>query len=159
MPTANASAGTLDERTITPSAKRGGAMDFSYGTNNMSREFIRLQSGYIGHSGVRAYVSFSNTHSRQWMGGGINQREHVDFGLQKDFNNGSYIKLFTSWNNSMFTIDNYATAAQFYNYKHTGEGFNRTASWNPTAANAGDYWKSNLDSWNQFLSALRCMWS
>lgn len=151
MPTANASAGALDERTITPSAKRGGAMDFSYGTNNMSREFIRLQSGYIGHSGVRTYASFSNTHSRQWMGGGINQREHVDFGLQKDFNNGSYIKLFTSWNNSMFTIDNYATAAQFYNYKHTGEGFNRTASWNPTAANAGDYWKSNLDSWNQFF--------
>jgi len=147
MPTANAAAGTLDERTITPSEKRGGSVDFSYGTNNFSREFIRLQSGYIGHSGVRAYVSFSNAHSRQWMGGGINERKHVDFGLQKDFDNGSFIKLFTSWHNSMFTIDNYATAAEFYNYKHTGEGFDRS---NSQAAGA-NYWKGNLDSWNQFF--------
>lgn len=147
MPTANAAAGTLDERTITPSEKRGGSVDFSYGTNNFSREFIRLQSGYIGHSGVRTYVSFSNAHARQWMGGGINERKHVDFGLQKDFDNGSFIKLFTSWHNSMFTIDNYATASEFYDYKHNGVGYNRSNS----QAAGGNYWKGNLDSWNQFF--------
>ncbi|MCI1530652.1 MAG: Plug domain-containing protein, partial [Acetobacter sp.] len=69
-PATRAAAGTLDEKTRTPDKKAGGAMDFSYGTNNMSREFLRLESGYIGNSGIRMYISGSHAHARQWMGAG-----------------------------------------------------------------------------------------
>lgn len=150
-PASNAAAGTLEERTITPSQKMGGMVDFSYGTNNLSREFIRLESGRIGNSGVRAYISFSNAHARQWMGAGTNERKHVDVGIQKDFANGSYLKFFGSWHNSLFTIDAYPTESQFFAYKHTGQGYNRTNVWDPTSPTAGNYWRSNLDSWNQFF--------
>ncbi|MFT9380837.1 MULTISPECIES: TonB-dependent receptor [unclassified Gluconobacter] len=150
-PASNATAGTLDERTRTPGKKAGGSMDFSYGTNNMSREFVRLESGEIGNSGIRSYISVSNTHSRQWMGAGTNRRTHVDVGVFKEFTNGSTVKFFGSWNNSMFTIDAYPDAQTFYNYKHTGQGYNRTNVWDRNSTSAGNYWQGNIDSWNQFF--------
>jgi len=152
-PAPNASAGTLDERTITPSHERGGTFDFSFGTYGLSRQFIRLQSGDIGNSGIRSYIAFGNIRSSQWNGAGVNQLRHIDVGAQKDFKNGSTAKLFVSWNNANFPIDNYPTESQFFTYKHTGTGFDRSTTWDPNAANAGNYWKSNIDSWNQFYVA------
>ncbi|MQR98178.1 TonB-dependent receptor [Gluconobacter aidae] len=149
LPVMSAAGGVMAEETRTPSHKRGGLIDFSYGTNNLSREFIRLESGEIGHSGVRGYFSFSNTHARSWMGAGINQRKHIDFGLQKDWKNGSNAKFFLSWNSADFIIDNYPTSDQFFRYKHTGQGYGRT---NDKTSN--NYWGNNNDHWNQiFISA------
>jgi len=149
LPVMSAAGGVLQEQSVTPSFKSGGMMDFSYGTNNLSREFLRLESGEIGHSGVRGFVSFSNTHTRSWIGSGINNRRHLDFGVQKDWSNGSTAKAFVSWNNENFVIDNYPTAQEFYSYKHTGQGYGRSAD--PANAN---YWKNNNDHWNQvFLTA------
>lgn len=149
LPAMSAAGGVMNQRSRTASKKFGGMMDFSYGTNNMSREFIRLDSGEIGHTGVRSYFSFSNTHSRSWMGSGINQRKHIDFGLQKDWNNGSNARLFVSWNSEDFTIDAYPDSTAFENYKRTGEGYGRNSD--PTSDN---YWKNNNSHWNQiFLTA------
>lgn len=149
IPVTSAAAGIMDERSHTPTEKRGGMVDFSYGTNNLSREFIRLESGNIYNTGIRSYFSFSNTHARSWMGSGINQRKHIDFGVQKDWQNGSFAKFFLSWNYEDFTIDNFSNASQFYNYKHTGEGFGRSA--NPASNN---YWGNNINHWNKiFLTA------
>ncbi|GCE84341.1 TonB-dependent receptor [Komagataeibacter diospyri] len=149
LPAMSAAGGVMNERSHTASHKFGGMTDFSYGTNNMSREFIRLESGDIGKTGIRSYFSFSNTHSRSWMGSGINQRKHIDFGLQKDWDNGSNARLFVSWNSEDFTIDAYPDSTAFYNYKHTGTGYGRNSD--PTSDN---YWKNNNDHWNQiFLTA------
>ncbi|MBB2163945.1 TonB-dependent receptor [Gluconacetobacter sp. 1b LMG 1731] len=149
LPVMSAAGGVMNERSHTAAQKFGGLMDFSYGTNNMSREFLRLESGEIGNTGVRGYLSFSNTHSRSWMGAGINDRHHLDFGVQKDWQNGSTAKLFLSWSNENFTIDNYPTEDQFYRYKHTGQGWGRSAD--PKNDN---YWLNSKDHWNQvFLTA------
>ncbi|NVN11254.1 TonB-dependent receptor [Nguyenibacter vanlangensis] len=149
LPVMSAAAGVMDERSHTAAHQFGGLMDFSYGTNNLSREFLRLESGEIGNSGVRSYLSFSNTHSRSWMGSGINERRHLDFGIQKDWQNGSTAKVFLSWNNENFTIDNYPTAQEFYRYKHTGQGWGRSDD--PRNDN---YWQNSKDHWNQvFLTA------
>ncbi len=146
LPVMSAAGGTMNEQTHTPAKKFGGLVDFSYGTNNLSREFIRLDTGEIGHTGVHGYFSFSNTHTRSWMGAGINDRRHIDFGLNKLWENGSYAKTFVSWNWEDFTIDNYPTAQQFYRYKHTGQGYGRSAD----SSNI-NYWKNNTDYWNQVL--------
>ena len=149
LPVMSAAGGVMNERSHTASHKFGGMTDFSYGTNNLSREFIRLESGDIGNTGVRSFFSFSNSHARSWMGSGINQRKHIDFGLQKDWQNGSTARLFLSWNSEDFTIDSYPDATAFYNYKHTGVGYGRNSD--PSSDN---YWKNNNDHWNQiFLTA------
>ncbi|GBQ20099.1 TonB-dependent receptor [Gluconacetobacter sacchari DSM 12717] len=151
LPTTTAAAGVLNETTHTPSHKFAVLTDFSYGTNNLSREFLRLESGDIGNSGVRGYLSFSNTHARSWMGAGINQRHHLDFGVRKDWTNGSLAKLFMSWNNEDFVVDNYPTVGQFLQYKHTGNGYGRM----PGIDSAGnDSWKNNVNHWNNiFINA------
>ncbi|ARW17593.1 TonB-dependent receptor [Komagataeibacter europaeus] len=149
LPVMSAAGGVMNEHSHTASHKFGGMTDFSYGTNNLSREFIRLESGDIGKTGIRGYFSFSNTHARSWMGSGINQRKHIDFGLQKDWENGSNARLFLSWNSEDFTIDAYPDSTAFYDYKHTGTGYGRNSD--PTSDN---YWKNNNDHWNQiFLTA------
>lgn len=149
LPTMSAAGGVMNSRTHLPSEKMGGMVDFSYGTNNLSREFIRLESGEIGKTGIKSYFSFSNTHDRSWMGAGTNQRKHIDFGVRKDWENGSNAHLFLSWNSEDFVIDNYPTADEFYKYKHTGQGWGRSAD--PKSDN---YWKNNNDHWNQvFLTA------
>lgn len=149
LPVMSAAGGVMAEATRTPAQKRGGLIDFSYGTNNLSREFLRLESGEIGHSGVRGYFSFSNTHARSWMGAGTNQRKHIDFGLRKDWKNGSNAKFFLSWNSADFIIDNYPTSDQFFRYKHTGQGYGRTDD-----RKSNNYWGNNNDHWNQiFISA------
>ncbi|WP_026397134.1 TonB-dependent receptor [Acetobacter nitrogenifigens] len=154
MPITAAAGGVLDETTHTPTDKFGGMVDFSYGTNNMSREFIRLESGEIGHSGVKGYFSFSNTHARSWLGSGINWRKHIDFGMKKTWANGSTNDIFISWNYEDFTIDHKPTAAEFYDLKHNGVNYNKTNTWDPTSDDANRYWKNNIDHWNQlFLSA------
>ncbi|GBQ12942.1 TonB-dependent receptor [Swaminathania salitolerans] len=149
LPVMSAAAGTMNEQSHTPARHFGGLVDFSYGTNNLSREFMRVDTGEIGHTGVRGFFSFSNTHARSWMGAGINERRHIDFGLNKTWDNGSYARTFVSWNWEDFTIDNYPTAQEFYLYKHTGQGYGRSAD----SGNI-NYWKNNTDYWNQvFLSA------
>ncbi|MBS1051063.1 TonB-dependent receptor domain-containing protein [Gluconobacter japonicus] len=151
LPATSAAAGVMNEISHDPSHQFGGLVDFSYGTNNLSREFIRVESGDIAKTGLRSYLSFSNTHARSWMGAGINQRRHLDFGIRKDWENGSYAKLFMSWNYEDFVIDNYPTAAQFHQYKETGTGYGRKAEFDSIG---NDYWKNNIDHWNQlFLSA------
>ncbi|WP_084366802.1 TonB-dependent receptor [Neokomagataea thailandica] len=151
MPATSAAAGVMNETSHDPDHKFGGMMDFSYGTNNLSREFFRLESGDLGRTGVRSYLSFSNSHARSWMGAGINQRRHLDFGLRKDWDNGSFAKVFMSWNSENFVIDRYPTATEFFTYKHTGQGYGRKAEFDKAG---NDYWKNNVDHWNQlFLTA------
>ncbi|WP_338332265.1 TonB-dependent receptor domain-containing protein [Acetobacter sp. LMG 32666] len=149
LPVMSAAGGVMNSRTHMPSDKMGGMVDFSYGTNNLSREFIRLESGEIGKTGIKGYFSFSNTHDRSWMGAGSNQRKHIDFGVRKDWENGSNAHLFLSWNSEDFVIDNYPTADQFHKYKRTGEGYGRSAD-----SKNVNYWRNNNDHWNQiFLTA------
>jgi iron complex outermembrane recepter protein len=149
LPVTAAAAGVLDETTHTPMDKFGGLIDFSYGTNNLSREFLRVESGMLGQSGIKSYVSFSNSHARSWLGTGVSDRKHIDFGARKTWANGSTNDVFLSWNYEDFTIDVKPTEAQFLSYKHTGISYNRNAD--PTS---GNYWKNNNDHWSQiFLSA------
>lgn len=151
VPATAAAGGVMNEVTHDPSHKFGGMTDFSYGTNNLSREFLRLESGDIGNTGVRSFLSFSNTHARTWVGAGINNRRHLDFGMRKDWQNGSFARFFLSWNNEDSVVNNYPTASQFYTFKHTGQSYGHTAGFD---AKNNDYWKNNLDIWNEiFLTA------
>lgn len=61
LPVTSAAAGVLNQATHDPSHNFGGTMDFSYGTNNLARQFIRLKSGDVGNTGSRGFVSFAHT--------------------------------------------------------------------------------------------------
>lgn len=147
LPASTSAGGVMKVVTHTPSEHFAAKTDFSYGTNNMSREFARVETGNIKNSGVRSYMSFSNTHARSWMGAGINSRYNVDIGVEKNFSNGSWFKLFGSWDRTDAMESVYPTAAQFYTYKHTGTGYGRSGAFDPSNNN---FWKDNITHWDQF---------
>ncbi|WP_086552878.1 TonB-dependent receptor [Acetobacter orientalis] len=149
LPVTTAAAGVMDAGTITPDHKFGGMTDFSYGTNNMSREFLRVNSGDIGNTGLRGYLSFSHEHARNWMGPGVNERRHLDFGARKDFDNGSFINLFASWNHQFTSIPLYPTAQQFLDKKHGNGSFSYSAQYNPQAPSQYVGLVGNM--WDQFF--------
>lgn len=149
LPVTSAAAGVMDAGTIAPDHKFGGMMDFSYGSNNLSREFLRVNSGDIGNSGVRGYMSFSHEHARNWIGPGTNERRHLDFGARKDFDNGSFINLFASWNHQFTAMPLYPTSQQFFDKKNGRGSFSYTSEYNP--ANPSRYSGLVGNMWDQFF--------
>lgn len=58
----------------------------SYGTN---KDFIRYDTGEIGHTGVHAFASGSYSRSDMWRGAGDIRKWHVDAALTKSWAKGS----------------------------------------------------------------------
>ncbi|MFT8464759.1 TonB-dependent receptor [Acetobacter persici] len=154
LPVTTAAAGVMDEKTITPGSKFGGMTDFSYGTNNLSREFIRVNTGDIGRNGPQAYVSFSHAFARNWNGPGTADRKHIDFGLAKNFDNGSTFNLFLSWNKQSNIW--YASIGEqaFYEQKNGRAYTNYNYVKDYNLKNASRYYKyAAYDQNSVFLSA------
>lgn len=66
----------------------------SYGTN---KDFIRYDTGEIGHTGIKAFASGSYSRGDMWRGVGDIERWHVDAALTKQWNKGSDSKIIFGW--------------------------------------------------------------
>ncbi|MFW7268050.1 TonB-dependent receptor [Gluconacetobacter sp. Hr-1-5] len=88
------SAGGLMSLTLRdPSHKRGGLADFTYGSFGTDREFMRVESGDVGSTGLRAYLSYYHIAGGQLAGAGRIVQHHVDFKVSKDWGKRSYSSL------------------------------------------------------------------
>ena len=102
-PVQTASGGEMIESVRDPSHKRGGLVDYSYGSFRGQRIFGRLESGDIGQTGLRVMASYSRTASDNFTGPGRNTRDHADFKLVKEWADRAKTSLFISysnWNNA-----------------------------------------------------------
>lgn len=77
-PLINAAGGQIAAFEINPSHKMGGFTDFMGGTHSANKQFIRFNTGDIGNSGIRGFMSFSHTASNNSRGPGNQHRYHVD---------------------------------------------------------------------------------
>ncbi|RFD18822.1 TonB-dependent receptor, partial [Komagataeibacter melaceti] len=147
-PSISAAAGSAHATLIDPSHHRGGFVDFSYGSYDMHREFVRLESGDIGHTGVRAFVSFSNTASNNWRGPGNFRRKHVDFKLIKEFTPDSNWTVTASYNTNSLQLDQNPTAEQFREY---GKHFDYSSTY--SKSNNLNYYKYGLDAFQNLIAS------
>lgn len=108
--------GQVSVSRVLPSHNAGGMVDLTYGTFGTRREFIRAESGDIGHSGVRTYASFSDTRSDPMRGYGFSRRDHVDFMAVKEWGDGNYAHLMFSYHDQDATALRYPTLAGFKQY-------------------------------------------
>ncbi|KXV34746.1 TonB-dependent receptor [Gluconobacter thailandicus] len=99
IPTVYSAGGTMNVRIRNPEYTRSGQVDVSYGSHQMNRQFLRYDTGEIGHTGLRAFASFSNLTSQAWRGPGRNLRRHMDFKAIKDWAPESYTSLSFTYNN------------------------------------------------------------
>ncbi|MBR0559787.1 TonB-dependent receptor [Neokomagataea sp. TBRC 2177] len=100
-PLYNAVGGELTESLRDPSHKFGGLANFSYGSFSLKREFIRLDTGDIGHTGIRGFLSFSARTADEWRGVGQTRRYHVDGKFMKEWGDGNKYSFVLSYNDPL----------------------------------------------------------
>ncbi|MDR3513563.1 MAG: TonB-dependent receptor [Caulobacteraceae bacterium] len=113
VPTFGAAAGLVEMHFRDPAMRPGGFINLSAGSDRYNSEFLRLDSGEIGNTGVRGFISASITRADAWHGPGVDQRHHVDFKAIKEFGNGSESALSVAWNHQLFMLDRWPTLAQW----------------------------------------------
>ncbi len=141
-PVVSAAGGLVEIAMIDPTVAPGGLVDVSTGTFKLNREFIRLNSGVIGNTGIRAMFAFSNTQANNWEGPGGAHKKHIDFKAVKDFADGSHTSLTVAYNDEVTNTFNTAAMTQS-NYltqieKGNSESFAATYA-GPNAAGANFY--------------------
>ena len=147
-PLFNSAGGVLSVDLVKPDEHPGGLIDYSFGSYKTNREFIRLETGEIGRSGVRGFVSFSNTTYGDWRGSGRGLRRHFDSKLEKDWGL-DHVEIVASYNEDNQPFYDNPTLAS---YRAVGDSYNYGSSF--TGPLDGSYWKLNQVSFkNLILSA------
>lgn len=121
-PTTRSSAGTAYIQMRDPSHQAGGAIDQTIGSDSLNREYVRLETGDIGNTGLRGFFSFAHTFADNWIGPGDNDMKHYDLKVVKDFQNNSQIAVEFTHQTEYLQNYLYPTKSQFDEYKATGEG-------------------------------------
>ena len=122
---------TLDD----PRATRQLLADLSLGSHALRRVFVRGDTGVIGGSGIKAFLSYSDTRADNWRGAGYDTRRHVDAKLLRDWSEGSRASLALSYNDANSSSYPSPTLAE---WQAEGRGFNYDARYTPGNSN---YWR------------------
>jgi iron complex outermembrane receptor protein len=136
-PVISAAGGLITLTMLDPSLAPGGSIDASYGSYNTNREFLRLDTGLIGNTGVRAFISGSNTDSDQWRGPGRVKRQHIDYKLVKEWGDGNRITLTGTYHDGI--TPNYILPT-LSDFQTNGTHDNYEPSFTP---GDGNYWRLN----------------
>jgi len=138
-PVVNAVGGLLALSLDAPHREFGVLADASLGSFNQRRVFARVDSGPIGKSPLRAFLSYSNNRADNWRGPGVDTRQHIDAKIAAEWGNGNKASLSVSYNDASNSTYRSPTLAD---WQAQGRGFNYAARY---GANAGggdlDYWK------------------
>lgn len=141
-PVVSGAGGLVEITMVDPTMNPGGLIDVSTGTYKLNREFIRLNTGVIGDSGLRMMFAFSNTQANNWEGPGGAHKKHIDFKAVKDFANGSRTSLTVAYNDEVADFFNSGgvTQANYLNLITKGNSNSYSATYaDPNAAGANFY--------------------
>ncbi|MFT8481978.1 MAG: TonB-dependent receptor [Gluconobacter cerinus] len=132
-----------------PADKMTAYAEASGGTHSTNKEFVRFDTGEIGHSGVRAFASGSYSSANLWRGPGQMDRWHVDAAIEKRWAPKSSSELIFGYNKANQTEWLYPTLAQWNTY---GTGYNTHGTYTK-----GDtlYYKLNTKATNAVVGALK----
>jgi iron complex outermembrane receptor protein len=132
VPSFGAVGGLVEMKFRDPSMTPGAFVNLSTGSDQYQSEFIRADSGVIGNTGVREFLSLSQTSAAFWHGPGVDTRTHADFKIIKDFGGGTETALSIAWNRQEFMLDRWPTLAQWNTY---GLGWTYDAKYTPGDTN------------------------
>ncbi|WP_322966197.1 TonB-dependent receptor [Sphingomonas fuzhouensis] len=122
---------TLDD----PKTTRQLLADLSVGSYDLHRVFVRVDTGTIGDTGLKAFLSYSNTRADNWRGAGYDTRQHIDAKLLREWDGGNRASLALSYNDANSSSYPSPTLAD---WQALGRGFNYDARYTPGNTN---YWR------------------
>ncbi len=134
-PTVGGAGGLLALTLDDPKERPGLLADLSAGSYALRRVFVRVDTGMIGDTGLKAFISYSNTRADNWRGAGYDTRQHVDAKLLREWADGSRASLALSYNDANSSSYPSPTLAD---WQAQGRGFNYDARYSPGDTN---YWR------------------
>jgi iron complex outermembrane receptor protein len=135
---------TLDD----PKARPGGLVDVSLGSYKEARAFVRFDTGTIGATGLKAFVSYSFNRADNWRGAGFDTRHHVDAKLLNEWGDGNRASIAVSFNDANTSSYPSPTLAD---WQAEGRGFNFDKTYIDGDTN---YWRLYRDPFrNIYVSA------
>lgn len=141
--------GQVSFRTIDPSHTFGGYASAMFGTWDSKKQFIRVNTGDIGNTGIRGWVSFSNFYDQHFTGPGTDRRLHIDAKFVKEWGHGNRVAAVFTWADQ--TISNYyePTLAQ---WNANGRSNYYSPTYTPGASPAANaaYWRMYQNPWEDF---------
>ena len=149
VPSASSVGGVFSFSTIEPTDKFGGYIEDMIGTYHAYKEFIRLNTGQIGKTGIKGWVSFSSFHDKHFNGPGIDNRFHLDSKFVKEWGDGNRISLVASWSQNNLAQYYNPTQAQF---KENGLSNYYSPTFNPngTPSEMASYWQNQRNNWDNY---------
>ncbi len=118
-PLINSAGGELSVTLRDPPDHPGGLIDYSFGSHRTNREFLRVDLGTLGATGIRGFISYSNATFGTWRGPGQGQRRHVDTVLEKSWGDGNKIKYVVGYNENNQPEYTDVTQAQYQQYRNS----------------------------------------
>lgn len=82
-----------------PSKTAGGLVEYTFGSDDLQREYVRLESGQVG--AVRAFISYSHLTKDHWIGPGDDDRKHLDFKAVYDIDKDNTIRVSAIYNEAV----------------------------------------------------------
>jgi iron complex outermembrane receptor protein len=122
---------TLDD----PKADMGVLVNLSVGSYDERRIFARFDTGALGTSGLKAFVSYSNNRADNWRGAGFDKRQHIDAKLLGEWGEGNRASIAVSYNDASTSAYPSPTLAD---WQASGRGFNHDERY---ADGNTNYWR------------------
>ncbi|WP_298813778.1 TonB-dependent receptor [uncultured Sphingomonas sp.] len=98
-PTASASGGTVNYRSLIPSEKLGAIVDYSHGSFDMNRVFGLINTGVFTTFGTKAWVSASEQRYDQYRGSGEIYKQQFNAKIYQPLgSNGDFISVAAHYN-------------------------------------------------------------
>ncbi|WP_448536914.1 TonB-dependent receptor [Sphingobium yanoikuyae] len=122
---------TLDD----PRAEAGGLVNLSVGSYDERRVFARIDTGRIGSTGLKAFISYSNNRADNWRGAGHDQRQHIDAKLLNEWGDGNRASIAFSFNDAKTST--YPSPSKT-DWEASGRGYNFDETYSEGNTN---YWR------------------
>ena len=148
-PVINAAGGLLSLAFRDPTKQAGGFVEGSYGSYHTNKEFVRIDTGELGNSGIRGFVSYSHSAADNWRGSGRDKRQHVDFKFVRDWSDGSRVSLIGTWNDTVTSGYEQPTQGDWKTYGRSGPN-NYDGTYTPGDTN---YWRLYQQPYRLFYIA------
>ena len=148
-PVINEAGGLLSLKFRDPAPDFGAYADGSYGSYHTSREFVRIDTGPLGASGITGFLSYSHAGADNWRGSGRDKRQHIDVRFVRDWANGDRISLFGTWNDAITSGYPEPTQAEWKLYGRSGPD-NYDGTYTPGDTN---YWRLHQQPYRLFYAS------
>jgi iron complex outermembrane receptor protein len=99
-PQIGATGGNFGIRTCNPEDTRRVRVMQTIGQLNMRKTYVRFDTGRLSDGRTKAFISFSNAGADKWKGPGEARRDHVDVGINYDWDRFNYVHATVLYNKS-----------------------------------------------------------